>query len=493
MTRRVVVIGAGLGGLSAACHLAGAGHHVTVVERSNQPGGLAGSIEIGSYRFDSGPTVLTMPELFERCFRAVGVEMRELLTPRPLDPMYRACFADGSEIRVLHGRDAMADEIRRVCGSGQVDGFHRFVDWVTALYQLEMPNFIERNYDSALDLARPVAPALRLLRTGAFRRLDAAVGRFFDDDRLRRLFTFQSLYAGLAPQQALAVYAVIAYMDAVNGVVHVDGGVHALASALATAATRGGAEMRFGAEAEQIVLARRDGGPVRGVRLTSGELLPAEAVICNADVLDAHRTLLPGVAPTRAARRARYSPSAVVWHVGARGPLPDGAAHHNIHFGQEWASAFRALLDEGRRMPDPSLLVSVPSIDTPGTAPAHGHALYVLEPVPNMGAAIDWTAERSRARASLAAALERFGYPTDVEAEMLVTPSDWQAAGLPQGTPFSVAHRFFQSGPFRPANVDPRVPGLVFVGASTVPGVGVPMVIISGELAARRVAAAEAA
>ncbi|MBI5090458.1 MAG: phytoene desaturase [Actinobacteria bacterium] len=493
MTRRVIVVGAGLGGLSAACHLAGAGHEVTVLERSDRSGGLAGSLELGGYRFDTGPTVLTMPELFERCFRAVGVEMTELLRVRPLEPMYRACYADGSEIRVRHGREAMAAEIRDVCGATEAAAFHRFVDWVTALYRCEMPNFIERNFDSPLDLARPIAPAVQLLRSGAFRRLDTAVGRFFDDDRLRRLFSFQSLYAGLAPHQALAVYAVIAYMDAINGVVHVDGGIHALATALTEAARRGGCDIRFGAEVEQIVLERSDGGPVRGVRLADGQVLRADVVVCNADVLSAHRAMLPGVEAPRAARRAHYSPSAVVWHVGARGDLPPGTAHHNIHFGHEWRSAFRALLDEGRRMPDPSLLVSVPSIDDVAAAPAGGHVLYVLEPVPNLRAGIDWTVERSRARDSLTSALERFGYPTDIEAEMLVTPDEWQTHGLPHGTPFSVAHRFFQSGPFRPANIDRRMPGLVFVGASTVPGVGVPMVIVSGELAARRVSAMDAA
>jgi phytoene desaturase len=489
----VVVIGAGLGGLSAACHLAGAGHEVTVLERSSAVGGLAGSVEHGGYRFDTGPTVLTMPELFERCFHAVGVDMAGLLTVRPLDPMYRACYADGSELRVLHGREAMASEIRDVCGATQAAAFHRFVDWVTALYELEMPNFIERNYDHAVDLLRPITPAVRLLRAGAFRRLDRAVGGFFDDERLRRLFSFQSLYAGLAPQQALAVYAVIAYMDAVNGVVHVDGGIHALAQALACAAGRGGADIRVDAEVDEVVLARHDGGPVRGVRLASGELVPADVVVCNVDVLRAHRTVLRGIPPPRAARRARYSPSAVVWHVGARGTLPAGAAHHNIHFGGDWDGSFRALIDEGRRMPDPSLLVSVPGVGSRDMAAADRHVLYVLEPVPNLHATIDWTSERSQVRTSLHASLERLGYPCDVDVEMMVTPVDWHAAGLPHGTPFSVAHRFFQSGPFRPANVDPRVPGLVFVGASTVPGVGVPMVIVSGELAARRVAALEAA
>jgi phytoene desaturase len=146
------------------------------------------------------------------------------------------------------------------------------------------------------------------------------------------------------------------------------------------------------------------------------------------------------------------------------------------------------LLDEGRRMDDPSLLVSIPSIDEPSMAPPGGHSMYVLEPVPNLDADIDWTAERSRVREDLERALTRFGYPTDVEVEALADPTDWGAEGLARGTPFGLAHTFRQTGPFRPANVERRVPGLLFVGSSTVPGVGVPMVLVSGELAARRVA-----
>ncbi len=140
-------------------------------------------------------------------------------------------------------------------------------------------------------------------------------------------------------------------------------------------------------------------------------------------------------------------------------------------------------------MPDPSLLVSVPTHRRAVDGPAGAHALYVLEPVPNLGAPIDWGSQRRRVRDDLAAALDRFGYPADIDVELLVDPTDWRDQGLERGTPFSLSHRFFQSGPFRPSNLERRVPGLVFVGSSTVPGVGVPMVLVSGELAARRVAA----
>jgi phytoene desaturase len=484
---KVVVVGAGLGGLSAACHIAGRGYEVTVVEAADVPGGRAGTAEDGGYRFDTGPTVLTMPHLVERCFAAVGVDMADLLTLVPVDPMYRACYADGSEVRVRHGRAAMTEEIRTVCGPAEAASFGRFCDWLTRLYQVEMPGFIERNYDSPLDLARPLRPAVELVRLGAFRRLAKTVGRHFADERLRRLFSFQAMYAGLAPYEALALYAVITYMDAVNGVVVPVGGMHALPRALAAAAEKAGVTFRYGTRVERIVLERGTDGPVRGVRLAGGEVLPAAAVVANSDLPVAYRTLLPGLSPPRAARRGAYSPSAVVWHAGVRGGLPTGAEHHNIHFGAAWDGAFRAILDEGRRMPDPSLLVTVPTVDEPAMAPAGGHVLYVLEPVPNLDGQIDWRAERPRVRDDLAAAVERLGYPADVVVDDLVDPLDWEAQGMERGTPFALSHRFFQTGPFRPGNVERRAPGLVFVGSGTVPGVGVPMVLISGMLAADRV------
>jgi len=273
----------------------------------------------------------------------------------------------------------------------------------------------------------------------------------------------------------------------VNGVVVPDGGVHALPLAISEAAVAAGVEMRWNAPVERILLERGDGGPVRGVRLIGGEVVPADAVVCTTDLSVAYRELLPGLAPPRRLSRARYSPSALVWHAGVRGDLPDGAAHHNIHFGGQWDESFRTLLDDGRRMPDPSILVTVPTIDEPSMAPSGRHVLYVLEPVPNLDGAIDWSTERKRARDDLHAAVAGLGYPSDVEVEELVDPSDWEAQGLEKGTPFALSHRFLQTGPFRPANVERRAPGLFFAGASTVPGVGVPMVLVSGMLAAERV------
>ena len=491
----VVVIGAGLGGLSAAAHLRGSGHDVVVLERGDRPGGRNGLLEMDGWRFDTGPTVFTMPGLLRDVFEAVGAEMDDHVTLDPVDPMYRATYHDGSELRVWHGRERMTREIREVCGPEPALQFGRFADWLRQLYELELPHFIDTNFDSPLDLLRPVGPALRLLRLGAFAKFGNRVASYFDDHRLQKVFSFQSMYAGLAPYEALALYCVITYMDSIEGVFFPEGGMHAVPRGLAGALEGAGVEIRYGTDVERILLAEGSSGRVRGVRTSSGEVLEAGAVVCNADLPVAYRTLLPGLRQPFAVRHGHYSPSCVLWHVGVRGELPAGTAHHNIHFGERWDETFRQLLHEGRLMDDPSILVTVHSLDDPSLVPDRGdgarrHCLYVLEPTPNLDGSVDWTVERERLRASLQTRVGALGYPVDhdrIEVEAFVDPTDWEQQGMERGTPFALSHRFRQTGPFRPDNVTAHAPGLVFVGSGTRPGVGVPMVLLSGRLAAERV------
>ena len=486
----VVVIGAGLAGLSAACYLTGRGYDVTVVEREELPGGRAGVLHRDGFTFDTGPTVLTMPDLITDAVRAASrdpsVNLNELMPMRRLDPAYRACFADGSTIRVRSGRDAMREEIAQTCGSLDAAAFDSFVDWLRRLYLVEMPNFIDRNFDSPLGLLSSPRALGELARLGAFGRLGAAVRRRFADPRLQRLFSFQAMYAGLSPDSALALYAVITYMDTIEGVWFPEGGMHAVPMIMAQVAEKAGVTFRYGDPVETIL--RSPTGRLAGVRTASGARIMADAVVCTLDLPTAYAQLLGDLRPPRAAQRGRYSPSAVVWHVGVRGMPAPTIAHHNIHFGEEWSTSFDAL-QRGRLMPDPSRLVTIPSLDDPTTAPDGCSTLYVLEPVPNLNGSINWTTEARPLRDRLQAFLATHGYPSEVITEQLVTPLDWQAQGMAAGTPFALAHTFGQTGPFRPSNVEPRLPGMFFAGSGTVPGVGVPMVLISGKLAASRVAA----
>jgi phytoene desaturase len=428
-----------------------------------------------------------MPELVGAALAAVGEELDDWLTLHRLDPAYRARFADGSTIDVRADVAAMAEEIERTCGPRDAAGWLRFVDWLGRLYRLELDRFIARNLDSPLQL---VSPALaRLVALGGFRRLDRTVARFVRDERLRRLFSFQAMYAGLAPAQALSIYAVITYLDCVQGVFFPEGGMHAVPRAMAGAAAKHGVEFRYGTAVTRIEVAD---GRARGVHTADGERIAADVVVVNADLPTAYAELLPLEYAPRRLERLRYSPSAVVLHAGSATP-PERANHHVIDFGSAWERTFTEIIDEGRTMSDPSFLLTTPSLTDPSLAPPGRHAHYALFPAPNVTGTVDWERHRERYRDEIVETLAKRGYPAfaaGLEAEHLVTPADWRAQGLAAGAPFAAAHTYGQTGPFRSPTLDRSVGNLVFCGSNTQPGVGVPMVLISGRLAAQRITGA---
>jgi phytoene desaturase len=481
----VVVVGAGLGGLSCALHLAGAGRQVTVLERESAPGGRAGRLSLTGYQFDTGPTVLTMPDLLAETLAAVGEELTDWLELTRLDPAYRAHYPDGSTLDVVPDTLRMAAEVARVCGPREADGYLRFVDYARRLWRLERDDFIARNLDSPRDLL--TGNLLRLLAAGGFRRLATKVDQFFADPRTRRIFSFQSLYAGVAPHDALALYAVIAYLDTVAGVYYPRGGIHAVPQALAGAAEKHGVQIRYNTAVSRV---ETTNGRATAVVTDAGERIPADAVVLNPDLPAAYR-LVPAAAPRRLSR-LRFSPSCVVLHAGSRQAY-SRIAHHNVHFGRTWRMSFDEVIRRGRLMSDPSLLVTNPSRTDPSVAPAGREVYYVLAPVPNLATGrLDWRTGSlpSRYAEELARTLEERGYVgfrDGIEVSKMVTPADWADAGLAAGTPFAAAHTLRQTGPFRPRNVHPAVENVIFVGAGTQPGVGVPMVLISGKLAAARV------
>jgi phytoene desaturase len=481
-TDRVVVVGAGLGGLACALHLAGSGRQVTVLEREPVPGGRAGRLAVDGYEFDTGPTVLTMPELIAEALGAVGEELRDWVDLTPLDPAYRAYYPDGSTLDVLTDTTRMAAEISRVCGPREADGYLRFVDYARELWRLERADFIERNLDAPTDLI--TGNLLKLLAGGAFRRLQTKINQFFRDPRTQRIFSFQAMYAGLAPHDALAIYAVIAYLDSVAGVYFPRGGIHAVSRAMAGAAEKHGVQIRYDTTVTRVETAN---GRATGVLTADGELVPADVVVLNPDLPVAYRDLLP------AARRRRltYSPSCVVLHVGSRQGYAK-IAHHNIHFGRAWKGTFDEVIRRGELMTDPSLLVTNPSRTDPSVAPPDRHTYYVLAPVPNLARApFEWRGDLTRRYGDqLIGTLEERGYVgfgAGVEVLRAITPAEWAEQGMAAGTPFAAAHSLFQTGPFRPSNLHRDLSNVVFVGSGTQPGVGVPMVLISGKLAAGRI------
>ncbi len=478
----VVVVGAGLSGLAAALHLAGRGRRVTVLERDAVPGGRAGRHDVGGYRMDTGPTVLTMPDLVDEALAAVGDSVRDRLDLVPLTPAYRAHFVDGSRLDVHSDADAMAEQVRAFAGPAEAAGYLRLREWLTRLYRVEYDRFIAANFDSPLSLLTPTLA--RLVAMGGFGRLDRAIGRFLADERLRRVFSFQALYAGESPQRALAVYGVIAYMDTVAGVYFPRGGMRALPDALAAAAAAAGVEFRYGAEVDAL---ERRGSRVSAVRTTAGDRVECDAVVLTVEPEHAYRLL------ARTPRRPgtlRSAPSAVVVHMGTTTRWPD-TAHHSISFGAAWESTFDEIINRGEPMRDPSLLITRPTATDPGLAPPDRDLLYVLAPVPNLDVGrFDWARDGKGYAEEVVAVAERRllpGLAASVEAAHLVTPAEWAAQGMTAGTPFSYAHSLSQTGPFRPGNFPRHTDNVVLAGSGTVPGVGVPTALISGRLAADRV------
>ncbi len=477
----VVVVGAGLSGLAAALHLAGRGRTVTVLERDPVPGGRAGRHDAYGHKLDTGPTVLTMPGVVEDTLAAVGESLAGRLPLIPLDPAYRAFFADGTSLDVRTDADAMAEAVRDFAGPREADGYRRLRAWLTAVYDASYARFVAANVDSPFALLTP--QLARIAALGGFGRWDRAVGRFIGDERLRRIFTFQALYAGVPPSRALALYAVIAYMDTVAGVYFPRGGMRALPDALAGAAADAGVTFRHGVTVSAL---ERRGRRVTAAHTTEGERYPCDAIVLSCELAEAYRLL--GRTPRRP-WPLRPAPSAVVLHLSVPGPVP-ATAHHNLLFGDAWRTTFDDLVRDGRPMRDPSLLLTRPTATDPALAPEGRQLLSLLAPVPNQARGdAGWDRRGPAYARELVDVLAKRlpDLPGDIETLHVMTPADWERQGLLAGTPFSLAHTFLQTGPFRPANLPASADNAVLAGCGTVPGVGVPTALLSGRLAADRI------
>ncbi len=498
---QVVVVGAGLSGLSAALYLTGAGCAVTLVERADHVGGRVGRYRFADYEIDSGATVLTLPGLVDDALAAVGTDASRAVPPlriRPLSPAYHARFADGSDLRVFSEPERMSAEVTRVCGPEEAVRYRRLREWLGRVFRAEYDEFLATNFDSPLDMVRypqKRAALFRLVRLGGFGRLGTRVARTLRDPRLTRLFTFQALYAGMAPGQALGVYGAIPYMDTALGVYFPDGGMRAVAETLAGAFTAAGGRLELGTEVTGLDY-RRGRGPARARRvlLADGRVLSCDAVVLTADLGSLDRF---GARPRRG---LQASPSAVVAHGTVPTDIAESwpvQAHHTIDFGAAWARTFAEITPRrgGRLMSDPSLLLTRPALSDPGLYITRGSTRYepfsLLAPCPNLDSApLDWPRLGPSYLRELLAVLERRGYHGITEhftVDRLDTPATWRDQGMLAGTPFSAAHLFRQTGPFRTPNLAPGKENVVLAGCGTTPGVGVPTALLSGKLAAQRV------
>jgi phytoene desaturase len=492
----VVVIGAGLGGLAAAIRLANAGCAVTVVETHERPGGKLGTLERGGFRFDTGPTIFTLPGLLADLFADSGERLADHLDLVPVEPAFRFSFRDGVELRLGADLRELTAQLTAL-DPRDVAGFLAFLARSSRIYDELMTYFFRRSFGGPREMFAP-----RVARAGlaldVTRSLEARMRGYFRDPHLRHIMTFKSIYVGTPPHQVPAAYAAIPYLEFIYGVWFARGGrgLHAIAEELAALAERRGVTIRYRAPVKEIAVGA-DGarGRARGVILADDEFIPADAVVSNADLTHTYGEL---IAPRwrrkyTAARLARYEPSssAFILYLGVDRAY-ERLEHHNVFFPEDYAGEMRRIFVEKRPPADPTIYIGDFARSDPALAPPGQSALYVLAPVPHITPAFDWAREADAYRDLIIGKVKGLGLP-DIEERIVVeerwTPLDFAARHHNnRGSIFGLSGKWSQSTFFHPPNRSEEVRGLYLVGGSAQPGGGIPLVLLSGEITAGLVA-----
>lgn len=478
---RAVVIGSGFGGLAAAVRLGVRGYAVTVLERLDQPGGRARVFRQDGFTFDAGPTVITAPFLFEELWELCGRRLEDDVDLRPVHPFYRIRFDDGDVFDYSGDAELMREEIRRF-SPRDVAGYERFLKMSERIFDTGFTRLGHVPFDDFWSMARIVPDMVRLQSHLTVFRM---VAKFIRHPKLRQVLSFHPLLVGGNPFATTSIYTLIAYLERKWGVHFPIGGTGALVEGLLGLIDGLGGELRLSADVEEVVV---EDGRARGVRLRGGEEVRADVVVSNADSAWLYRHLVPAAArrtwTDRKLEKARYSMGLFVWYFGTSRTYPD-VAHHTILLGPR----YRGLLDDifgARLAPDFSLYLHRPTATDPDLAPEGMDGFYVLSPVPNLAADVDWTERAEPYRRAIAghlAATVMPGLEESIVSSRVLTPLDFREELLSfRGAAFSFEPILRQSAWFRPHNRSEDVEGLYLVGAGTHPGAGVPGVLSSARV-----------
>lgn len=482
-----VVIGAGLGGLASAMRLGARGYRTVVVDRLDCVGGRGSAVEMGGHRFDLGPTIVTVPQVFRELWDVTGHDFDSDIDLRPMDPFYEIRWPDGTRFTARQDVEAMRAEIARL-SPRDLPGYDRFMRDSARRYRFGFENLGRRPMNVLWDLVK-VLPVFGWLR--ADQSVHWRVARRVRDPRLRMALSFHPLFIGGNPFRVTSMYILVAYLEKAFGVHYAMGGVVAIARAMARIVRAQGGDVLLGQTVDEILL--KD-GRAAGVRLESGTTLAAPVVISNADAGHTYAHLLRGRKQRRwtPARlgRARWSMGLFVWYFGTRGTrdLWRDVGHHTILNGPRYRGLVRDIFVKGKLAEDMSLYVHRPSVTDPSVAPDGGDTFYALSPVPHLGFdnPVDWVAMAEPYRRRVQSVLERTllpGLGAHLTESMTLTPADFADRYLAtHGSGFSIEPRILQSAWFRPHNVSEELPGLYLAGAGTHPGAGLPGVVASAEV-----------
>jgi phytoene desaturase len=482
---RVVVVGAGIGGLSAAIGLAVRGAQVTVLEKLDRPGGKMGEFRADGFRWDTGPSVLTMRHVYEQMFSLAGRDLGDYLDLVPLQPITRYFWPDGVMLDAVADEAAMYEAIRGTFGLEDAEGYRRFMRYVRRLHDIVSGPFLYRHKPGWRDLLS--LPLADVLKIDALRTMHQAISSFFRSPHLVQLFDRFATYNGSSPYRAPATLNVIAYVEMAQGAWYPRGGIFQLARAWERLARELGVEIRYSEPAEEICV---ESGVVRGVRVAGGAVLSADAVVCNVDYTWAQRTLLPAAGQQRRAEVLEPSCSGFVMLLGVRGVFPQ-LAHHNIFFTEDYQREFDDIFRKRVAPSDPTLYLCITSKTDPAHAPAGCENWFILVNAPALSAAFDWSREAERyaqrIHALLITRLSRFAIPylRSEVSEHCFSPADLQAAyGGHRGAIYGFSSNTRATAFMRPGNRDGQIRRLYYASGSVHPGGGVPLVTLSGMAAA---------
>ena len=480
----VIVIGAGIGGLSAAIRLALAGQRVLVLEQNDQPGGKMGQVESDGFRWDTGPSVITMRHVFEDLFAAAGRRLDDYLTLLPVDPLTRYFYPDGTILDASRDLSPMIAQIERL-EPRDVEGYLAYLAYAARIHRITGPVFIYDRPPTPASFAR--VPVHEWLLVDPLRTMHGSIRRFVRSPHLRQLLGRFATYVGGSPYVAPATLNVIAHVELSGGVWYPQGGIYAIARAMTRLATELGVEVRTKCPVRQISVTNSQ---TRGVTLASGEFIPARAVVANVDVTTVYRHLLP---PQPAITRQlvkleKHQPSCsgFVLLLGVEGDYTN-LSHHNIFFSRDYPAEFHAIFDQHQPPDDPTIYVSITSKSDPGHAPPGCENWFVLVNAPPLSDHYDWDAQRTAYRDLVLAKLADAGFDVRdrIRAQRILTPADLaRMSGAWRGALYGPSPNSRLAAFRRPHNRSPQVKGLYFAGGTTHPGGGVPMVTLSGKVAA---------